>query len=106
MTPAAGPDSAVRTGNRRAVAVDMTPPFDCTMWNVPGKPPLVQRRLEPRQVAADHRLQSGIDRRRRGALELADLVQDLVRGGDVVVGPEACTAASAAALVGGIGVRH
>ena len=32
-TPAAGPDSAVRTGSRRAVAVDMMPPFDCTMWS-------------------------------------------------------------------------
>ena len=30
-TPAAGPESAVRTGRRRAVAVDMMPPFDCTM---------------------------------------------------------------------------
>ncbi len=37
MTPAAGPDSAVRTGSRRAVEVDMTPPFDCTMWKVPWK---------------------------------------------------------------------
>src|ERR1044072_4906848 len=31
-TPAAGPDSAVRTGSLRAVCVDMMPPFDCTMW--------------------------------------------------------------------------
>ena len=30
-TPAAGPDKAVRTGSLRAVAVDMMPPFDCTM---------------------------------------------------------------------------
>ena len=37
MTPAAGPDNAVRTGSRRAVAVDIKPPFDCTMWNVPAK---------------------------------------------------------------------
>ena len=36
-TPAAGPDSAVRTGSLRAVAVDMMPPFDCTMWSWPGK---------------------------------------------------------------------
>ena len=35
MTPAAGPDSAVRTGKRRAVAVDITPPFDCTTWKLP-----------------------------------------------------------------------
>jgi len=27
-----GPESAVRTGSLRAVAVDMMPPFDCTMW--------------------------------------------------------------------------
>ncbi len=30
-TPAAGPDSAVRTGSLRALAVDMMPPFDATM---------------------------------------------------------------------------
>jgi hypothetical protein len=28
ITPAAGPESAVRTGNWLAVAVDITPPFD------------------------------------------------------------------------------
>ena len=33
---AAGPDKAVRTGNLRAVAVDMMPPFDCTMCSKPG----------------------------------------------------------------------
>ena len=33
MTPAAGPESAVRTGRRRAVRADMMPPFDCTMSN-------------------------------------------------------------------------
>ena len=37
MTPAAGPDNAVRTGNLRAIAVDITPPLDCTMWNWPAK---------------------------------------------------------------------
>ena len=30
-TPAAGPDRAVRTGNLRAPATDIVPPFDCTM---------------------------------------------------------------------------
>ena len=38
ITPAAGPDSAVRTGSRRAAAVDMTPPLDCTIWKVPANP--------------------------------------------------------------------
>ena len=37
-TPAAGPDRAVRAGSFRAVAVDMMPPFDCTMWSWPGNP--------------------------------------------------------------------
>jgi hypothetical protein len=36
-TPAAGPESAVRTGKRQAVAVDMMPPFDCTMCSWPAK---------------------------------------------------------------------
>ena len=35
MTPAAGPESAVRTGNRARPPADMTPPFDCTIWNSP-----------------------------------------------------------------------
>ena len=30
-TPAAGPDSAVRTGSALAVSTDMTPPLDCTI---------------------------------------------------------------------------
>jgi hypothetical protein len=31
ITPAAGPESAVRIGNFRAIAVDITPPLDCTI---------------------------------------------------------------------------
>jgi hypothetical protein len=31
ITPAAGPESAVRIGNFRAMAVLITPPFDCTI---------------------------------------------------------------------------
>ena len=38
ITPAAGPDSAVFTGRRRAVSTDITPPFDCTNRNAPSKP--------------------------------------------------------------------
>ena len=36
-TPAAGPESAVRTGKARALAVDITPPFDCTICKPPAK---------------------------------------------------------------------
>ena len=77
MTPAAGPDSAVRTGSRRAVAVDITPPFDCTMWNLPAKFCCASASSSLPQIGADDRLQIGIERGRRGALELADFRQDL-----------------------------
>ena len=30
ITPAAGPERAVRTGNAHALVIDMTPPFDWT----------------------------------------------------------------------------
>ncbi len=37
MTPAAGPDSAVRIGAARAPATDIRPPLLCTMWKCPAK---------------------------------------------------------------------
>ena len=104
MTPAAGPDSAVRTGNLRAPSTDMTPPFDCTMWNSPAKSRSLERALQPVQIAADDRLQIGVERGRRGALEFADLRQDLVRGDDMIVGPDGARRRGGGALVGGIGV--
>ena len=38
ITPAAGPDSAVRTGTSHAVSRDITPPLLCTISNSPLKP--------------------------------------------------------------------
>ncbi len=38
ITPAAGPESAVRTGRRLAVSTVITPPFDCTISTSPAKP--------------------------------------------------------------------
>ena len=55
-------------------------------------------------VGGDDRLQVGVDRRRGGALELADLGQHLVRGGDVVVRPDLAHRGERALLVLGIGV--
>ena len=80
ITPAAGPDSAVRAGMPRAVAVDMMPPFDCTMWKRPPKPPCRQRAFELAEIVRHDRLQIGVERGGGGALEFADLRQDL--GGD------------------------
>ena len=100
-TPAAGPDSAVRTGSRRAVAVDMMPPFDCTMW-ICALLSCASACFELGDVGGDDRLQIGVDRRRRGALELADLGQHLVRGGHVVVRPHLAHRGERALLVLGI----
>ena len=38
ITPAAGPESAVRTGYRFAVSTAMTPPFDCTISTSAAEP--------------------------------------------------------------------
>ena len=38
ITPAAGPESAVRTGSSPAVARDITPPLLCTTSSSPPKP--------------------------------------------------------------------
>ncbi|MCY1546349.1 hypothetical protein D9M68_823410 [compost metagenome] len=38
ITPAAGPESAVRTGTSQAVWRDITPPLLCTTSNSPSKP--------------------------------------------------------------------
>ena len=38
ITPAAGPDRAVRTGRRFAVSTVMTPPLDCTIKTSPEAP--------------------------------------------------------------------
>ncbi|MNJ76400.1 hypothetical protein D3C77_736740 [compost metagenome] len=38
ITPAAGPDSAVRTGTSHAVWRDITPPLLCTTNSSPSKP--------------------------------------------------------------------
>ena len=39
MTPAAGPERAVRMGSSQAVSIPMTPPFDCTIMNSDPNPP-------------------------------------------------------------------
>ena len=104
MTPAAGPDSAVRTGSRRAVAVDITPPLDCTMWNWPANLALRARR----RACPDRRPTTGcryaFERRRGGPLELADFGQDLGRGRDVGVGPDGPRGGRRGTLVGRVGV--
>ena len=47
-----------------------------------------QRRVELAEIAADHGLEIGVERRGRGPLELADLGKDLARAGDVAIGPD------------------
>ena len=43
ITPAAGPDSAVRIGKRVAVSTAITPPFDCTIRSWPVEPAAARR---------------------------------------------------------------
>src|SRR5215468_7936027 len=69
ITPAAGPDSSMRMQALCASSTPNRPPVDCTIRKSPSK-------------AAHARPDIGVRRRRRGALELAVLLRELVRGGD------------------------
>jgi hypothetical protein len=65
---------------------------------------LGERRLEPREVARDLRLEVGVEGRRGEPLELADLGQDVARCGDVIVRPEAAQHLDRRPLVRGVGI--
>ena len=69
-----------------------------------GEAPLGQRRLQVGQVAAHHRLQPGVQGHGGDALELADLGQDVRRGGHVPVGPDLPHRLQRRLLVGRVGV--
>ena len=63
-----------------------------------------KRLVEPAQIARDLRLQIGVESGGREALELADLGQDLVRCGDMRVGPECPQRCDGGAFIGRVGV--
>ena len=104
MTPAAGPDSAVRTGSVRAVSADMTPPLDCTMSRSPRQTGLREPALQPPDIRPDHRLQADIECRRRGPFELADLRQNERGRVDMVVRPDAADRFEGGDLIVVIGI--
>ena len=60
--------------------------------------------LQSLEIACHHRLQIGVEGGGGGALELADLRQDLARRIDIGVGPDRAQGLERAALVLGIGV--
>ena len=66
-TPAAGPESTVRTACDRARLAEIEPPFDCMM----RQPAAAQPRFEPRQIPIDQRRHIGVHDRRAPALVLA-----------------------------------
>ena len=103
-TPAAGPDSAVRAGSlpRGRGRHDAAVRLDDV--ELAGKALRLQLRFELADVGGHDRLQIGVDRRRRGALELADFGQHLVRSRDEVVGPDLAHGGHRATLVIGVGV--
>ncbi len=69
------------------------------------KTTLIERGFKAGEIARDDGLQGRVDRRRRGALELADLVQDHVRSGDVGVRPDLGDRCERCLLVRRVGVR-
>ena len=104
MTPAAGPRQrrphrqAPCGGGRHHAAVRL---HDV---EAAAKLSLRQRLGEPRQVGPDHRLEIGVEHRRRSALELPDLGQDLGRAGQVLVRPDRGCGSERRKLVRGVRV--
>ncbi len=97
-----GQSGAHRAGGA-PVAVDITPPFDCTMWNGPCERLRRQRLFELAEIAADHRLQIGVQRRGRRAFELADFqAAPDARPATIVVGPDCFGGVSAARSFSGL----
>ncbi len=62
----------------------------------------LERGLEPVQVARDLRLEVGVERGCREAFELPDLGQDLMRGGDMRVGPDRADGRGGGGFVRGV----
>ena len=87
-----------------AVSTVITPPFDCTISNCPAKALRAEFGFEPVEIVGDDRLQIGVERRRRGALEFADLGQDVARNVDIGVRPDRLQRLCRDPLVLGIGV--
>ncbi len=77
ITPAAGPDSAVRTGSRGGGVERHHAAVALHDQQLAGEALAAQIVGQPLQVAADHRLQHRVQRGGGTALELADLVQHL-----------------------------
>ena len=69
-----------------------------------GEAAFGERAVEFAEVAADDRLKIGVQRGGRGALELADLRQDLGGAGDVAVGPDGLRSGEGGELVGRVGI--
>ena len=82
ITPAAGPESTVRTGLLAAVSAPVMPPFDCMMWTSVWTPAPATRGLQRPEVAGRSRRHVGVDRRRAHPVELLELRQDVRGEGD------------------------
>ena len=102
--PPTGPDSIIITGRLIAASGDITPPFDCMIARSPRKPACAEPRLQIAHIAADLRADIGVHHRRRHALVLAILAQDLVRQRDEAAGQRGLDDLAGDALVLGIGV--
>ena len=95
----------MRTGSLRAVAVDMMPPFDCTMWSWPGKLLRLERGFELADVGGDDRLQIGVDapsveERSNSRISDSTSCEAVTKS----LGQTSRTAAMARALVVGVGI--
>ena len=106
-TPAAGPDSTMRTGNSRAKSGDTRPPFDCMMKRSWRKPRSRNAPSQPADVAVDDRPHIGVGDSGAGALVFAELGRDVAdsetnSSGD---GP-GCGADGALVLRVGVGVQQ
>ena len=102
--PPTGPDSIIATGRSVATSGVITPPFECMIERSPRKPTSPRLGFEALHIAADLRPDIGVHHRRRHALELAILAQDLVRQREIGVGQRLADDLAGDALVLGIDV--
>ena len=103
FTPAAGPDMSVLTAWRAATSTDMVPPLPCitrsSLVTLAG-----QLAGQPAQIAVDHGLNEPVDGRRRPALELPVLGEQLGAHREVRVRPVGGGQLASPALVGVVDV--
>ena len=103
--PAAGPESSDSAARSEISAGVATPPLDCMISSVPAERELLEAAREGVQIARDDRPDVGVEHRRRRAVVVAHLRQQIARRRDVGAGHQLGDQVARAPLVRGLGGR-